>query len=296
MQGITKNAAPVPADVPGAAQASYWNSPATAPWVALQERLDALLAPLSRAALERAAPLPGEHALDVGCGCGATVLELARRVGPSGRVQGVDISAQMLERAKERAAAQGLTEIALTLADAAIHAFTPAGFDLVFSRLGVMFFGDPVAAFANLHRALKSSGRLVFLCCRSPAENRYITAAVQAARPLLPPGAMPIPGPEEPGMFSLADPDRVRRVLESAGFRDVALVPHDERMRLAGPGGAAEAAAFSLQFGPLTRVMDEGGPELSEAILAAVTEAYRGLEGPDGIVLDGAFWIVIARP
>src|SRR4051794_40629576 len=102
MQDVAEEAALSPTDSPNGAQVRYWNSAATAPWVALQERLDALFAPLSRAALDRTSPRSGEHALDVGCGCGATVLELARRVGASGRVHGVDISAQMLSRAKER--------------------------------------------------------------------------------------------------------------------------------------------------------------------------------------------------
>lgn len=283
---------------PDARQLHYWNSPATAPWVTLQDRLDALFAPLSDATLRRAAPAAGEHALDVGCGCGATVLELARRVGASGRVQGVDISAPMLARAAERIAAAGLSQATVTLADAATHAFAPQTFDLVLSRLGVMFFGDPLAAFAHLRRALKPTGRMVFLCCRTPAENTYITTAVRVALPLLPAGAMPVPGPEEPGMFSLADPVRVRRILEGAGFRDIVLHAHDQRMRLTGPGpnAAAEAAAFSLQFGPLTRVLGEAAPARQQAVLAAVTEAYRHIEGPDGIMIDGAFWIVSANP
>ena len=296
MDDIAEDAAPSSAVGPNAAQARYWNSPATAPWVGLQKRLDALLALLSRAALNRAAPVPGEHVLDVGCGCGATVLDLARHVGNSGQVVGVDISEQMLARAQARVAADGLAHVSLTLGDAETNEFAAKNFDLVFSRLGVMFFSDPVAAFANLHRALKPSGRMVFVCCRTPAENRYITAAVQAALPLLPSGAVPVPAPDEPGMFSFADPDRVRRVLRDAGFRNVVFDPHNEGMRLGGPGDAADAAAFSLQFGPLTRVLDKTGPELSVAVLTAVTEAYRCLEGAEGLVLDGAFWIVTAHP
>lgn len=290
------NDVPTPAVGPEAPQARYWNSPATAHWVTLQERLDALFAPLSRAAIDHARPLPGEHVLDVGCGCGATVLELARRVGLAGSVTGVDVSAHMLARAKERISAEGLSQVTLTLADAATQPFMPGSIDLVFSRLGIMFFSDPVAAFANLRRALKLSGRVVLACPRTPAENQYITAAVQAARPLLPPGALPTSAPDEPGMFSFADPGRVRRILEGAGFREVSLQPYDELMHLGGPGGAADAAAFSIQFGPLTRVRADAGPQLQQSILEAVTMAYRRLEGPQGIMLEGAFWIVTARP
>jgi len=192
--------------------------------------------------------------------------------------------------------AEGLSQVELKLADAETCAFAPESVDLVFSRLGIMFFSNPVAAFTNLRVALKSSGRMVLACPRTAAENRYISAAVQAAQPLLPPGAIPVSKPDEPGMFSFADPDRVRRILKAAGFHDVALLPRDEFMRVGGPGGAADAADFSLQFGPMTRVRHDSGPELQKAILGAVTEAYRQIEGPQGIELAGAFWIIVARP
>lgn len=268
----------------------YW-------WVVLQDRLDKLFASLSHAAMEQARPLAGEHVLDVGCGCGATVIDIARRVGASGKVVGVDVSAQVLDRAAERIAAEGLThQVTLIHADAETHPFTPGSVDLIFSRLGVMFFSNPVAAFANLRGALKPLGRMVFACPRTPAENRYISTAVQAARPVLPPDAMSTSRPGESGMFSFADPERVRRILESAGFREVEFLRHDGPMQLGGPGDAADAAAFSTSFGPLARVRASAAPELQELILQRVTETYRQLEGPDGIVLDGAFWIVIARP
>jgi SAM-dependent methyltransferase len=188
------------------------------------------------------------------------VLELARRVGATGHVTGVDISAPMLARAQSRVKEEGLSQVTLTLADAATHDFAPGTFDLVFSRLGIMFFADPAAAFTNLRAALKPAGRLVVACIRTPAENPFTMTAVQAARPLLPPDTLPAAGPEEPGMSSFADPARVRRILEAAGFHDIVLTPHDLVMRLAGPGGAAKAAAFSVQFGPLPRALRPGEP------------------------------------
>ncbi|HXP06527.1 MAG TPA: class I SAM-dependent methyltransferase [Stellaceae bacterium] len=296
MANVTPNDGSPPIDGPNARQVQYWNSPATAPWVTLQDRLDALFAPLARAALDLAQPSPGEHVLDAGCGCGATVLELARRVGVTGHVTGVDISAPMLARARSRVNEEGLSQVTLTLADAATHDFAPKTLDLVFSRLGIMFFADPAAAFVNLRAALKPTGRLVFACIRTPAENPFTMTAVQAARPLLPPDALPAAGPEEPGMFSFADPARARRILEAAGFHDIVLTPHDLAMRLAGPGGAAEAAAFSVQFGPLPRALVDVGADIGQAIIEAVTETYRRLETPDGIVLGASFWIVTAGP
>jgi len=283
-------------DGPNAWMARYWNSSATAPWVTLQERLDALLGPAGDAAIRVANPNAGEHVLDVGCGCGGSTLQFAHLVGKLGHVTGVDISEQMLARARERVVETGFTQVRLAVADAGSYAFEPTSFDHIYSRLGVMFFGAPVAAFANLRSALKASGRLTFLCCRTAAENTYISTAVQAARPLLPNDAVPIPGPEEPGMFSLANPARVQDILSRAGFRQIELRPHDERMRLGGPGEAVEAANFSLQFGPLTRVLSDLEPAAKEAVISAVANAYRQIDGPEGVVLQGAFWIVTAQP
>jgi SAM-dependent methyltransferase len=160
---------------PNAAQIAYWNSEAGPRWVAMQERMDALLAPLLHAALERARPEAGERVLDIGCGCGATLLELAGRIGSGGSVLGVDVSAPMLGRARERVQANALAHVRLTLSDAATHAFAPGAFNLAFSRFGVMFFDDPVGAFANIRTALAATGRLVFVCW-APAAGQSLVA------------------------------------------------------------------------------------------------------------------------
>lgn len=283
-------------NVPDPGQIRYWNTAITAPWVALQERLDNFFEPLSAAGLRQASVASGEHVVDVGCGCGATVIDLARAVGRSGHVQGIDISEQMLGRARERVAVEGLKQVTLTLADAATFGFPANRVDLIFSRLGIMFFADPISAFGNLRHALKPSGRLVFVCCRTLAENRYIAAAVLAARAVLPPGTIPVTRPEDPGMFSLADPARVTNILQTAGFGAVTLTPLDVTMRLADGNNPADAAVFSSQFGPLPRILEMAGSDKTATVLAAVTEAYRPIAAEDGVNLQGAFWIVAARP
>ncbi|MDI3305970.1 MAG: class I SAM-dependent methyltransferase [Acetobacteraceae bacterium] len=278
---------------PNADQIAYWNGPAAAPWVAHQARIDALHQEATRLLLDRAAPRQGEHVLDLGCGTGTTLLELAARVGPEGRVLGLDVSEPMLARARERIAAAGLSQVRVELADASAYGFAPGSFDLAFSRFGVMFFRDPVAAFAQIRRALKPEGRLVFVCFRSLAENAWVRVPQEAAQPLLPPAEPPKPG--EPGEFAFADPGRVRGILEGAGFRDVTLTPHDPPIHLAGPGGAEDAAAFSTQMGPVARILRER-PDLTEPVRKAMAEAYRKHDGPQGIVLPAAIWIVSARP
>jgi len=273
--------------------AEFWNSPATRPWAEQHERQDRALGGLAEAALDLAAPQPGERVLDVGCGAGTTVLALAARVGPSGHVLGADISQQSIARASERIAAAGLPQAEAICADVASHQFGPGSFDLVFSRLGVMFFNDPTAAFANVHRAMKPAGRLALAVFRPASENPWPNAPLASVRHLLPP--MPPPGPDEPGMFSWADPARVQQILTGAGFREVSLTPVDLDYQLAGVGGAAEAADFSLLFGPLTRILPGLSTERRETVRSALEGFFQDLVTPQGVALPAAWWVVRAR-
>ena len=177
-----------------AEQAEYWNSKVGETWARMQEKLDRSFTPLTAALLSLAAPKPGEHALDIGCGTGETTLALAGAVGDDGTVLGLDLSEQMLARARERAE-ELLSEAEFRAADVATFD-EEDGFDLIISRFGVMFFDDPAAAFANLHRLAAPGGRLVFACWQGPtgqslghaahagAEGR--AAAAAARRPARP--------------------------------------------------------------------------------------------------------------
>ena len=273
---------------PNAAQAAYWNDSAGPTWVELQDKLDAQIEGVGLAAMAVLAPVPGERLVDVGCGCGATTLELARRVGEGGAVLGADISAPMLAVAKRRAAAAGLRWTSFVEADVQTHAFTPA--DGFFSRFGVMFFADPTAAFANLRRALKPGGRVAFLCWRSPMENPVLTAASIAAAPLLP--APPIaPDPTAPGPFAFADKDRVAGALKGAGFGDITIEPHDGKM---GWPDVDAALTLALRVGPLGAALREH-PEAHDRVVGAVRDMLESHRSPDGILLDSATWIVLAR-
>jgi ubiquinone/menaquinone biosynthesis C-methylase UbiE len=273
----------------------YWNSPTTQAWVTLQDRIDVLFLPLTEVVLERAAPRAGERVLDIGCGCGATVLGLAGRVGPEGQVLGVDVSEPMIARARARIEEEGCSNAAVVLGDASLYPFETGSFDLAFSRFGVMFFSNPVEAFANIHRALKADGRLVFACFRAREENPWVTVPFAAAKHLLPP--IKQPGPEDPGQFAFADPERVRRILKGAGFRRVSLTAHDPIMRLG--ASAREAAEFSSQVGPTTRALASAPEELKRAVQQRAREAieqeFARREGPDGVAFQGAIWIVSAR-
>ena len=282
------------ASSPNAREVQYWNSAATQPWADWHEPIDRLFAGLTQVALGLAAPKPRERVIDIGCGSGTTVLELARRVGPSGYVLGADISKQSVERAQERIAAAGIRQAEVTLTDVSTHTFAPNSFDLAFSRFGVMFFSDPTATFSNLRNAMKPGGRLALAVFRTPQENRWATAPVAAVRHLLPP--ITPPGPEEPGQFSWADPARVHRILEGAGFKEVSLTPHDDSaMLLAGPGGAAEAADFAMRVGPVVRATSNASAQQREAVRSGLKAFFQSQDGPQGIALPGAIWVVRAR-
>ena len=268
-----------------AEQIDYWNGAAADIWVAQQERLDRQLDPLGRAALEALAPRAGEHVLDVGCGSGQTTLQLAGAVGPAGRVLGVDISEPLLAAARQRTRD---ARVSFVHADAQTHAFEQP-FDAIFSRFGVMFFADPVAAFANLHRAMKPRGRIGFVCWRAEAENPIMTVPMAAAAKHLPP-LPPPPDPNAPGPFSLADRERLARVLDEAGFGAIDIAPLDA---VIGGNDAAATLELALQIGPLGRLLREH-PQFRAAVIDDVRAAIERFIVHGVARLQSATWIVTA--
>jgi len=274
-------------------QIAYWNDKAALTWTAFQDRIDRIFAPLTAVILDAAAPVAGERALDIGCGCGATVLELARRVGPAGSVLGLDVSEPMSARARERIAPAGIGNAEVRVSDASATMFPRDDADLLFSRFGVMFFADPAAAFANLRRAMRPGGRLLFAAWRPMLDNAWFSVPLEAARALLPP--QPPPEPEAPGPFAFADTGRVRRILAEARWQHVGIKPHDAAMRLAGPGQIEDATEFATRVGPLARALAEVEPDLRLRARQAVADALGVFDGPNGITLSGSIWIVSAQ-
>jgi SAM-dependent methyltransferase len=278
---------------PNAEQVRYWNEVAGPRWVRFQERLDRELTGLASVALERSAAEAGEAVLDVGCGCGATTLALGRRVGPAGRVLGVDVSRPMLERARERAAHAGAAQVGFLEADAQTAALEPGGFDVLFSRFGVMFFADPAAAFANLRRALRPGGRVTFVCWQRLADNPWMLVPLGAVARLV---ALPAPpDPTAPGPFAFADAERVRGLLERAGLAEVGF--EDLRVPLSlGGGGLDEAVEFALEMGPASAALREADvePELRARVADAVRDALEPFAAEGRVSLPSAAWLVTA--
>ncbi len=272
-------------------QREYWSGKVGNEWAAHAAQIDVMLKPITAAALELGAFRAGERVLDIGCGSGATSLEIARSVSPGGCVVGADISPQMLEVARERAAGTALP-IEFVEADAG-SAQLGACFDAAFSRFGVMFFETPELAFAHIRAGMCEGGRLVFVCWRTMAENKWGTTAIEAVQPMLK-APLPTPDPNAPGPFSLADDDKIRRVLDEAGWRDVEARAWDGLIAAGGGGTIEETADFMIKIGPCARAIADQGLDLNEARRRLV-EHLAAMHSTKGVMLPAACWLVSAR-
>jgi SAM-dependent methyltransferase len=273
-------------------QREYWATEGPRQYQEYGETNEALLAPFGQAMLDAAQLQPGERVLDVGCGYGTSTLEAAEGVAPSGRVVGIDISAAMLEPAHQRVAAAGVDNVALLQADAQVHPFEPASFDVVISRFGMMFFDDPQAAFGNLARALRPGGRLVFVCPQDPLKSEWVRIAFGAAVAAL--GRAPDLGPAgAPGPFALADGDRLAGLLTAAGFRDVAMEAVTRPVRIGRDIDHTVGFVMSL---PQSQQLFAGAPQdVVGAAVAALHGAFAPYAGSNGVVMDSTVWLVSAR-
>jgi SAM-dependent methyltransferase len=277
---------------PNAEQIKYWNETGTK-WAGFQTLIDGHIGFLGELTLDRAAFAAGERVVDVGCGCGTTTLAIARRVGPQGRVAGIDVSAVMLARAREAAQAAALTQVAFENADAQTHAFEPGAYDALYSRFGVMFFTGPEAAFANLRQALRPGGRLSFICWRPLPENPWMFVPMMAAAQHL--ALPPPPAPEAPGPFALADGDRVQRILTAAGFHDIALENVDAQLTVGGTADFDTALNFVLQMGPTGAALRAAEPDVLPRVVDAVRAALTPYSDAAGVHMPAAARIVTAR-
>ncbi len=272
-----------------AEQLEYWGGAGGERWVAQKWRRDAMLERFGADALAAAAVQPGETVLEIGCGCGETTELLSGSVGETGRVLAVDISAPILAEARERLA--GLANVRIEQADAANYAFAAGAADLLFSRFGVMFFGDPAAAFDNMRKGLKPGGRVVFACWRSPAENLWMTAPFEAIKSLLPPMAKP--DPEQPGPMSFADPARVTRILTQAGFAPPSFDKVDAVVDTADGEGLEGAVRSAMELGPTARALDGAAPALRDTVAEGLRAFLASKVNAMGAIhFPMAVWIV----
>jgi SAM-dependent methyltransferase len=271
-------------------QIADWDGATGQRWAELWRETDRLTRPFGEEALRTAAPRSGEHALDIGCGCGETTLRLAELVSPGGTATGVDVSTQMLEVARLRAGESGHSATTFIRADASA---APLGgpYDLMYSRFGVMFFSEPGAAFRHIRQFLNPRGRLVMACWREPAANPWASVPVAVTRSAL--GLeTPQADPASPGPFAFADSRRVESLLSAAGFSSITTRSFDADILLGDTPAAAAAA--SARIGPLARMMRDLTDEQKEVAAARLAAAFAESSGPGEVRLSGSIWIFSA--
>ncbi len=277
-------------------QIDYWNGDAGARWARNDAIMERLLRPVTEALLDHAGiDASVASALDVGCGGGSQSLLLAQRLGPNGRVVGVDISAPMLavaEGKRESAGAQS-ARLSFLQADASRHPFEPASFDLLFSRFGVMFFDDPAAAFSHLRPALRDGGRFAFCCWQSLKENPWAFIPFQAALRHVPPPEKP--DPHAPGPFAFADPERVAGLLSTAGFADVRLESFNAEQRFGEADTLGESVRGLAELGPISRLLADQPDAVRERVFTSMEEALEPYYRDGALVMPTAIWFVTAR-
>ena len=270
-----------------AEQAGAWNGDEGAFWAANATRFDRAVAGYHPTLMDAAAITDGEKVLDIGCGTGQTTRDAARAAAPDGSALGVDLSAEMIELARILAAERAIDNATFQQADAQIHPFRPAAFDIAISRTGTMFFADPTAAFTNIARALRPGGRLVLMAWQGPEPNewmRELSGAMAADRNL------PTPPIGAPGPFAQADPDQVKAVLGSAGFGDITLTGLEEPMWFGADTDDARRFVLGLMSWML-QGLDDTRRHRAEHDLRAALAAH---ESADGVLFGSAAWLVCA--
>lgn len=260
-------------------QREFWSSAAGPKWLQFEAALDHHLQPVLDGVLARADIQSGDAVLDIGCGTGASALQLGTLVGLEGRVVAADISGPMLARAVERA--KGRTQLSFIEADAQTHPFDTSQFNHLVSRFGVMFFADSVAAFANMARALKPGGRVTFATWGQIQANPFFTYPAQAARNVI--GAPPKVDPDLPGPFAFRDPDRVLDILGQAGLRDVQC--ETAEVMLTPQGSMMDFADMVMSIGPANAAITHFEADAAQiaTLHAMLQDVFAPFEGPEGL-------------
>jgi SAM-dependent methyltransferase len=273
--GIRDSEAPgyvVVMDIVNTEQAEHWASLAST-WVEIEDHLERTAREPGHRAMDLLNVQPGQRVLDLGCGTGPTTVELARRVGVDGSVLGVDIAAEMLVRARQRAAHEGVSNVSFVHADVQCHPLGTDAYDRAFSRFGVMFYADPVAAFANMGKALKPGGTLGFVCWQDVMANEWMLVPGMAVMSVT--GApLPMPEPGQPGPFSLSDVGGVKELLHSAGFTKVEVIPYNDEISVP-DSELVDYADVALRVGAAREALKDVDEDTKAQALESVVLALR---------------------
>ena len=272
-------------------QKQFWSGAGGDVWVEKQREMDIMLNPLGQKAIEQLILKENTKILDIGCGCGATTIEIAKMI-PQGHVTGLDISIPMLDRAEEFASEMSLSNIDFHVKDVQTEEINSNSYDIAFSRFGVMFFEDPYEAFKNINQAIKENGQLVFVCWQHPSLNPWQSLSLQVIKEYL---DLPSPPPKSPGPFAFEDKDYIEDILKGSDFKEISIADNQEDIVMFSGKSIREACEDYLTINPVvTEMLKNSGNELKEEILEALIAKFSSFHNNDGLLFPSATWIVSA--
>ena len=274
-----------------AKQKDFWSGKGGDYWVEKQSEMDIMLNPLGEKALVKLGLQSNSKVLDIGCGCGATTLEIAKIVS-EGAVTGLDISVPMLDKAKSEAKIQGIANVDFKVVDVQVEQLAYEEYDSVYSRFGVMFFDDPFEAFKNIFSSVRVGGQLSFVCWQDPSLNPWQSLSLQVIRGYL---DMPSPPPRSPGPFAFHEKDYVKEILEKSGFSNISFDDNQENITMFAGKSLQEASEDYLAINPVvTEMLKDSTDDLKSEIVESLKEAFSGFHRGDGLVFPSATWVVSA--
>ena len=274
-------------------QKDFWSGKGGDIWVERQNAMDTMLSPLGEAALNKLNFNEEENVLDIGCGCGHTTLNIAKRIGPSGNVTGLDISEPMLKRAKESAVEMSITNISFKCVDVQIEDLGDQIYSAAFSRFGVMFFEDSIAAFKNINKSLISGGYLSFVCWQSPAVNPWQSLFIQEVKKFL---DLPSPPPRSPGPFAFMESEYVSSILEESKFQDITIEGHEAEVNMFSGRSLSDSVKDYISINPVvTEMLKDSSENQITEITNSVIEAFSPYYSEKGLIFPSATWLVTAK-
>ena len=274
-------------------QKDFWSGKGGDIWVERQNAMDTMLSPLGEAALNKLNFNEEENVLDIGCGCGHTTLNIAKRIGPSGNVTGLDISEPMLKRAKESAVEMSITNTSFKCVDVQTEDLGDQIYSAAFSRFGVMFFEDSIAAFKNINNSLISGGYLSFVCWQSPAVNPWQSLFIQEVKKFL---DLPSPPPRSPGPFAFMESEYVSSILEESKFQDITIEGHEAEVNMFSGRSLSDSVKDYISINPVvTEMLKDSSENQITEITNSVIEAFSPYHSEKGLIFPSATWLVTAK-
>ena len=274
-------------------QRDFWSGKGGDIWVERQNVMDIMLSPLGEAALNKLNFNEEENVLDIGCGCGHTTLNIAKRIEPLGNVTGLDISEPMLERAKESAVEMSITNTTFKCVDVQTEDLGDQIYSAAFSRFGVMFFEDSIAAFKNINRSLISGGCLSFVCWQSPAVNPWQSLFIQEIKKFL---ELPSPPPRSPGPFAFMESEYVFSILEESKFQDINIEGHEAEVNMFSGRSLSDSVKDYISINPVvTEMLRDSSEDQTTEIVNSAIEAFSPYYSEKGLIFPSATWLVTAK-